>query len=57
MIKVYILDVVDLFSEETIKEYITLLPNDGVWKKRINSINDYVFIKDTSNLSQEKING
>lgn len=50
MIKVYILDVVDLFSEETIKEYITLLPNDGVWKKRINSINDYVFIKDTSNL-------
>lgn len=46
MIKVYILDVVDLFSEETIKEYITLLPNDGVWKKRINSINDYVFIKD-----------
>lgn len=25
MIKVYILDVVDLFSEETIKEYITVL--------------------------------
>lgn len=33
MIKVYILDVVDLFSEETIKEYITLLPNDGGGRK------------------------
>lgn len=46
MIKVYILDVVDLFSEEVQKEYLALLPDYGVWKKKITSINDYVFIKD-----------
>lgn len=46
MIKVYILDVVELLNEETIKKYTALLPDEGIWKKRITSINDYIFIKD-----------